>query len=98
MSKASNLYHSLDALPASTRGSLLAIGNFDGVHLGHQAVIRQAREHADKLGCPLGVMLFNPHPRQFFTPDAPPFRLTRLPTRARLLAGLGVDFYPRPAV
>ena len=92
MSKASNLYYSLDDLPASTRGSLLAMGNFDGVHLGHQAVIRQAREHADKLGCPLGVMLFNPHPRQFFAPDAPSFRLTRLPTRARLLAGLGIDF------
>ena len=92
MSNASNLYHSLKALPASARGSLLAIGNFDGVHLGHQAVIKQARENADKLDCPLGVMLFNPHPRQFFAPDAPPFRLTRLPTRARLLAGLGVDF------
>ena len=92
MHNPSNLYHSLDALPASARGSLLAIGNFDGVHLGHQAVIKQAREHADTKGCPLGVMLFNPHPRQFFAPDAPPFRLTRLPTRARLLAGLGVDF------
>ena len=92
MSKPSNLYHNLEALPASARGSLLAIGNFDGVHLGHQAVIKQARENADKLGCPLGVMLFNPHPRQFFAPDAPPFRLTRLPTRARLLADLGVDF------
>ncbi|MEC7595133.1 MAG: bifunctional riboflavin kinase/FMN adenylyltransferase, partial [Pseudomonadota bacterium] len=42
MSNASNLYHSLKALPASLRGSLLAIGNFDGVHLGHQAVIKQA--------------------------------------------------------
>ncbi|MEC7511799.1 MAG: adenylyltransferase/cytidyltransferase family protein, partial [Pseudomonadota bacterium] len=92
MSNASNLYHSLKALPASARGSLLAIGNFDGVHLGHQAVVKQARENADRLNCPLGVMLFNPHPREFFAPDAPPFRLTRLPTRARLLAGLGVDF------
>ena len=78
MSNASNIYYSLKALPASARGGLLAIGNFDGVHLGHQEVIKQARENADRLGCPLGVMLFNPHPRQFFAPDAPPFSKTVL--------------------
>lgn len=92
MTQPPNLYHSLDDLPPSARGSLLAIGNFDGVHLGHQAVIENARAEADAGNHPLGVMLFNPHPRQFFAPDAPAFRLTRLPTRARLLAGLGVDF------
>ena len=70
----------------------MAIGNFDGVHLGHQQVIAQARAEAEKQGAPLGVMLFDPHPQQFFAPDAPPFRLTRLVTRASLLADLGVDF------
>ena len=50
------------------------------------------RAHADKLGCPLGVILFDPHPRRFFAPDAPSFRLTRIVTRARLLEAAGVDF------
>jgi riboflavin kinase/FMN adenylyltransferase len=70
----------------------LAIGNFDGVHLGHQQVIADARALAAAKNAPLGVMLFDPHPQQFFAPDAPPFRLTRLVTRAALLADLGVDF------
>jgi riboflavin kinase/FMN adenylyltransferase len=70
----------------------LAIGNFDGVHLGHQQVIADARALAAAKNAPLGVMLFDPHPQQFFAPDAPPFRLTRLVTRAALLANLGVDF------
>lgn len=87
-----NLFRSLNALPETWRGAVLAIGNFDGVHLGHQQVIAQARTEAEKLGAPLGVMLFDPHPQQFFAPDAPPFRLTRLVTRAALLADLGVDF------
>lgn len=87
-----SLFRSLDDLPQNLRGSLLAIGNFDGVHLGHQAVIAAARQKADALGCPLGVMLFDPHPRSFFAPDADSFRLTRLATRARLMADIGVDF------
>ena len=51
------------------RGASAAIGNFDGVHLGHQAVIDIARAHAADLNCPLGVMTFEPHPRQYFAPD-----------------------------
>lgn len=86
------LFRSLEGLPDTVQGAVLAIGNFDGVHLGHQQVIAQARAQAEKLGAPLGVMLFDPHPQQFFAPDAPPFRLTRLVTRAALLADLGVDF------
>ena len=86
------LFRQLDDLPDALRGAVLAIGNFDGVHFGHQAVIAKARQTANALGCPLGVMLFDPHPRQFFAPDAPAFRLTRLATRARLLAEIGVDF------
>ena len=86
------LYRSLADLPADGQGAVLAIGNFDGVHLGHQQVIADASALAEAKGVPLGVMLFDPHPQQFFAPDAPPFRLTRLATRAALLAGLGVDF------
>jgi riboflavin kinase/FMN adenylyltransferase len=87
-----SLYRSLSDLPETTRGTVLAIGNFDGVHLGHQQVIADARALAAAKNAPLGVMLFDPHPQQFFAPDAPPFRLTRLVTRAALLADLGVDF------
>lgn len=87
-----SLYRSLSDLPETTRGAVLAIGNFDGVHLGHQQVIADARALAAAKNVPLGVMLFDPHPQQFFAPDAPPFRLTRLVTRAALLADLGVDF------
>ena len=87
-----SLYRSLSDLPETTRGAVLAIGNFDGVHLGHQQVIADARALAAAKNAPLGVMLFDPHPQQFFAPDAPPFRLTRLVTRAALLANLGVDF------
>lgn len=87
-----SLYRSLSDLPETTRGAVLAIGNFDGVHFGHQQVIADARALAAAKNAPLGVMLFDPHPQQFFAPDAPPFRLTRLVTRAALLADLGVDF------
>ena len=87
-----SLYRDPAALPDKWRGGVLAIGNFDGVHLGHRQVIANARAHAEKLGCPLGVILFDPHPRQYFAPDAPNFRLTRIVTRARLLDAAGVDF------
>ena len=73
------------------RGASAAIGNFDGVHLGHQAVIDLAREQASRLNAPLGVMTFEPHPRQVFAPDAPPFRLTGSEARAHQLEKLGVD-------
>lgn len=62
------------------------MGNFDGVHLGHRAVIELARSDA-----PLGVITFEPHPREFFATDAPPFRLMSAETRANRLAKLGVD-------
>lgn len=72
-------------IPNDARGAALALGNFDGVHLGHQAVIESARAHGGKLG----VALFEPHPRHFFQPDAPPFRLQSDAQRARALAALG---------
>ncbi len=67
----------------------LALGNFDGVHHGHQAVIAAAR--AVRPDAPLAVATFDPHPRSFFAPDAPPFRLTQLPEKIRKLAALGVE-------
>lgn len=73
------------------RGASAAIGNFDGVHRGHQYVIDIARSEAKRLGAPLGVMTFEPHPRQYFAPKAPPFRLMNAPARAHRLDWLGVD-------
>ncbi|KIC23693.1 bifunctional riboflavin kinase/FAD synthetase [Leisingera sp. ANG-M6] len=71
------------------RGATVAIGNFDGVHLGHQSVIELARDAAPE--APLGVMTFEPHPREYFAPDSPPFRLMRAETRAHRLEKLGVE-------
>ncbi len=73
------------------RGASAAIGNFDGVHLGHQHVIDLARSNAERLGAPLGVVTFEPHPRQYFAPKAPPFRLMSAEARANRLEKLGVD-------
>ncbi|MDO5646395.1 bifunctional riboflavin kinase/FAD synthetase [Paracoccus sp. (in: a-proteobacteria)] len=70
------------------RGATVAMGNFDGVHRGHRAVIDIARHAAD---APLGVITFEPHPRQFFAPDAPAFRLMNAESRANRLARLGVQ-------
>ncbi len=75
----------------SDRGAVAAIGNFDGVHLGHQAVLNQTRQIAEELGAPLGVMTFEPHPRQFFAPDAPTFRLMNAEAKAHRLSKLGVQ-------
>ncbi|MFT3689110.1 bifunctional riboflavin kinase/FAD synthetase [Paenirhodobacter sp.] len=73
-------------LPEAARGASVAMGNFDGVHLGHRSVIDRARG----LG-PLGVVTFEPHPREVFAPDAPPFRLMNAEARANRLAKLGVE-------
>jgi riboflavin kinase/FMN adenylyltransferase len=76
---------------AEDRGASVAIGNFDGLHLGHQAVIDLARVAAGRIGAPLGVVTFEPHPREFFAPDAPPFRLMNAEAKANRLEKLGVD-------
>lgn len=73
------------------RGSAAAIGNFDGVHLGHQVLLDDARAAAGSAGIPLGAIAFDPHPRRFFQPDAPPFLLTTWREKARILEGLGVE-------
>lgn len=78
-------------LPAEARGAVAAIGNFDGVHLGHRSVIDLAAGIAREVGAPLGVVTFEPHPRAFFAPDTPPFRLMNAEARANRLARLGVE-------
>ncbi|HMA50746.1 MAG TPA: hypothetical protein VKP60_13395, partial [Magnetospirillaceae bacterium] len=86
------LFRHFAELPAAVRGGVVALGNFDGVHLGHQAVIGRALDLAKRLGAPAGVMTFEPHPRSVFTPDQPPFRLTPFRIKARLIEALSVDF------
>lgn len=78
-------------LPAGQRGAAVAIGAFDGVHRGHQAVIANAREAAQALGAPLGVVSFDPHPRRWFQPDAAPFRLMTADQMAAAMEPLGVE-------
>ena len=77
--------------PATLKGAAVAIGAFDGVHRGHQAVIAGARDAAERLGAPLGVVSFDPHPRRWFQPDAEPFRLMRTDQMARALTNHGVE-------
>jgi len=64
-----------DNLSRGDQGAVIALGNFDGLHRGHQAVIARAQAIAIDLGTPLGIGLFRPHPYRFFKPDAAPFRL-----------------------
>ena len=73
------------------KGAIVAIGNFDGVHLGHRALIGEAERHALERGAPLAVLVFEPHPQEFFRPGAEPFRLTPFRAKTHLIAGLGVD-------
>jgi riboflavin kinase/FMN adenylyltransferase len=81
-------FHDWRDLPADARGATVALGNFDGMHRGHAQVIRAA--HAARPTVPLGVLTFEPHPREHFRPDDPPFRLTLSAERAEALEGLGV--------
>jgi riboflavin kinase/FMN adenylyltransferase len=73
------------------RGASAAIGNFDGVHIGHRSVIELARTAGERIGAPLGILTFEPHPREYFAPDAPPFRLMGREARAHRLEKLGVE-------
>jgi riboflavin kinase/FMN adenylyltransferase len=78
-------------LPQGDRGASVAMGNFDGVHRGHQQVIALAAKAAGELGCPLGVITLDPHPRVYFRPDEPAFHLMKPDQQARALEALGVD-------
>ena len=79
------------AVPAPLRGGIVALGNFDGFHKGHQAVVARAVSRARAEGRPALVATFDPHPVRFFAPDVPPFRLTTLDQRQRLFAEAGAD-------
>ncbi len=78
-------------MPDAYKGAVVAVGNFDGVHLGHQALIGAARDMARERGAPLGVLAFEPHPQEFFRPSSQSFRLTPFRAKARLIAELGAD-------
>ncbi len=85
------VFRHIENLPADVAGAVIAIGNFDGVHRGHQAVIGAAKDIAKANSAPLGLLTFEPHPRSVFSPKAPPFRLSTLRTRSHHMEALGVD-------
>ncbi|MGY4533745.1 riboflavin kinase/FMN adenylyltransferase [Pseudomonas sp. TE3786] len=85
------LVRGLQNLRPQHRGCVATIGNFDGVHRGHQAILARLRERADELGVPSCVVIFEPQPREFFGPDTAPPRLTRLRDKLALFAAAGVD-------
>ena len=80
-----------DALPVAARGGVVAIGNFDGVHRGHQALIAAGQAEARAIGAPFGVLAFEPHPQDFFRRRTDKFRLTPFRPKAGALKALGVD-------
>ena len=80
-----------ETLDPNLRGAAFAIGNFDGVHRGHQAVIGRTIASAAKTRAPVGVITFEPHPRRFFRPETQPFYLTPFPVKATLFENLGLD-------
>ncbi|WP_119462259.1 bifunctional riboflavin kinase/FAD synthetase [Rhodospirillaceae bacterium SYSU D60014] len=86
------LFRHYSEVPVEARGAVVALGNFDGVHRGHQAVIGEAARLAREARAPLAVLTFEPHPREFFQPDQPPFRLTPFRIKVRQLETIGVDY------
>src|ERR1700743_1311796 len=86
------LIRGLSNLRERHRGSVLAIGAFDGIHLGHQALLRRLGEHAARLSRPAMVLTFEPMPREYLMPDCPPARLTSCRERWHILLDRGIDF------
>jgi riboflavin kinase / FMN adenylyltransferase len=85
------IFRRYEHVPGAFQGAVVAVGNFDGVHLGHRALIEEAEHLARERGAPLAVLAFEPHPQEFFRPSAESFRLTPFRVKARLLAELHVD-------
>lgn len=85
------ILHDIDICPDALKGTALAIGNFDGVHRGHQAVLRAALDAGKSARAPAGVMTFEPHPRAYFQPGKALFSLTPQPLKLRAFAALGLD-------
>lgn len=86
------LFRTWSEVPAPLKGGVLALGNFDGLHLGHQAVLAKARETARGHGVAAGVMTFEPHPRLYFKPEQEAFRLSPFRIKVRLIEALGLDY------
>ena len=86
------LFRHFQETPDAVRGGVVALGNFDGLHLGHRAVLEAARAAGRRLSRPWGVFTFEPHPRAVLRPPATPFRLTALRVKTRLIEELGADF------
>lgn len=86
-----SLVERVEDVPERLRGGIVAIGNFDGVHRGHQAVLGAALDRGAATGRPVYAMTFEPHPRTVFRPDVPVFRLTPQGPKARLMRALGLD-------
>ncbi len=91
-------WHGLDDVPGDWAACVATIGVFDGVHRGHQRIVRYAREAARELGLPVVVITFDPHPDEVVRPGTHPPFLCTTRRRAELLAGLGVERGVRPAV
>ena len=85
------VFRHFTSIPEDARGAVVAIGNFDGIHRGHQAVIGKAGRLAHELGAAHAVITFEPHPRSYFQPNGATFRLTPLRLKARLIEAMGVD-------
>jgi riboflavin kinase/FMN adenylyltransferase len=85
------IFRHFDDIPDGFKGGVVAIGNFDGVHLGHQALMAEARRLAAERNAIFAVLAFEPHPQEFFRPGAECFRLTPFRTKARLIAAQGAD-------
>lgn len=86
------IFSDIKNIPVSAKNAVIAIGNFDGVHRGHQMILQRARKIADDLGRPFGILTFEPHPRRLFRPDDPPFRLTPFAVKMDRLNAQGLDF------
>ncbi len=89
---AMRIFRHYENFPDDLKGSVIAVGNFDGVHLGHCGVIGEASRIAIAADIPWGVMTFEPHPRMFFKPDQPSFRITPLRAKSQAITDLGADF------
>lgn len=86
------IFRHYEEVSPDVRGAVIALGNFDGVHLGHRAVLGTAQRLARQAGRPAAAMTFEPHPRMVFKPDLEPFRLTSFRTKARHVEAIGLDF------
>lgn len=86
------LIRGLGSLGERHRGSVVTIGTYDGIHVGHQGLLRRLREHGERLSRPTMVLTFEPMPREYLAPQDPPARLTSLRERWRVLERLGIDY------